>query len=90
MFRKYPGFRVILLLQMLGLILVSNPDRGMAAAQELIQTFTLTQSISYALSNSREFQVAQKDVELADEKVKEARAALLPQLMFKHWLHIQW
>ena len=81
MFRKCPGFRVILLLQMLGLILVSNPDRGIAAAQEPIQTFTLTQSISYALSNSREFQVAQKDVELANEKVKEARAVFLPHLM---------
>ena len=50
------------------------------SAQEPIQTFTLTQSISHALSNNREFQVAQKDVELAEHKVKEARAALLPQL----------
>ena len=81
MFRKCLGFRVILLLQTLGLILVFNPDRGIASARELVQTFTLAQSISYALSNSREFQVAQKDIELADEKVKEARAAFLPHLM---------
>ena len=81
MFRKCPSFRVILLLQTFGLILVSNPNQGMTSEQELVQTFTLAQSIGYALNNSREFQVAQKDVELADEKVKEARAALLPQLM---------
>ena len=76
-----PRLRIILLLQILGLILVSNPNPGMAAAQELAQTFTLAQGISYALNNSREFQIAQKDVELANEKVKEARAAFLPQLM---------
>ncbi len=81
MFRKCPGFRVILLLQILGLILVSAPNRGTTSVQEPVQTFTLAQSISYALSNSHEFQVAQNDVELANEKVKEVRAALLPQLM---------
>ena len=81
MFRKCPGFRTILFLQILGLILVTAPNRGTASEQEPVQTFTLVQSISYALSNSREFQVAQKDVELAGEKVKEARAAFLPQLM---------
>ena len=81
MFRKCPGFRTILFLQILGLILVTAPNRGTASEQEPVHTFTLVQSISYALSNSREFQVAQKDVELAGEKVKEARAAFLPQLM---------
>lgn len=81
MFRKCPGFRTILFLQILGLILVTAPNRGTASEQEPVHTFTLVQSISYALSNSREFQVAQKDVELANEKVKEARATLLPQLM---------
>lgn len=81
MFRKCTDLRVVLLLQTLGWILVSTLNRGTAATEEPVQTFTLAQSISYALSNSREFQVAQKDVELADEKVKEARAALLPQLM---------
>ena len=80
MFRKYLGFGVILLLQTLGLILVPGPDWGTASAQESVQTFTLTQSISHALNSSPEFQVAQQDVELASEKVKEARAALLPQL----------
>lgn len=50
-------------------------------AQEPLQTFTLGQGIRHALRNSREFQAAEKDVELAREKVKEARAALLPQLM---------
>ena len=81
MFRKCPSFRTILFLQILGLILVTAPNRGAASEQEPVHTFTLAQSISYALSNSREFQVAQKDVELANEKVKEARAAFLPQLM---------
>ncbi len=81
MFRKSFGFRVILSLQTLGLILVFNPNRGATSEQELVQTFTLAQGISYALNNSREFQVARKDVELASEKVKEARAAFLPRLM---------
>ena len=81
MFRKCPGFRVILFLQILGLILVTIPNRGTASEQELVHTFTVAQSISYALSNSHEFQIAQKDVELANEKVKEVRAAFLPQLM---------
>jgi outer membrane protein TolC len=70
---------MVILIQTLGLIPGSN--RGTASAQESVKTFTLAQSISYALRNSREFEVAQKDVELADEKVKEARAAFLPQLM---------
>lgn len=81
MFTKYLGFSVVLFLQTLGLILVPHLDSEMASAPEPVQTFTLAHGINYALSKSREFQVAQKDVELADEKVKEARAALLPQLM---------
>jgi len=81
MIRKYLGFSVVLLLQTFGLILVPDPDWGAALAQEPVQTFTLGQGIRHALRNSREFQAAEKDVELAREKVKEARAALLPQLM---------
>ena len=80
MFTRYFGFGVVLLLQMLGLILVPHINGEMASAQGHVQTFTLAQGIDYALSNSREFQTAQKDVELAAEKVKEARATLLPQL----------
>ena len=81
MFRKDLGFGVILLFQMLGLILVSGSDGDTASGQEPVQTFTLVQGISHALNKSREFQVAQKDVELAAEKVKETRAALLPKLV---------
>ena len=55
-------------------------DWGAVSAQESTQNFTLTQGIQHALNNNREFQIAQKDVQLADEKVKEARAALLPKL----------
>ncbi len=80
MFTRYLGFGVVFLLQMLGLILVLHINGEMASAQEPVQTFTLVRSIDYALGNSREFQAAQKDVELAAEKVKEARATLLPQL----------
>ena len=81
MFRRYLGFGVALLFQTLGLILVPYSGWSAASGQEPVQVFTLAQGIHHALSNSREFQVAQKDVELAAEKVKEARAALLPQLM---------
>lgn len=49
-------------------------------AQEAKQTFTLADGIRHALSHSREYQVAQKDVELAVAKIKEARAAFLPRL----------
>ena len=49
-------------------------------AQETEQTFTLSQGIRHALLHSREYQVAQKDVEVANEKIKEARAAMLPRL----------
>ena len=80
MFTRYFGFGVVVLLQMLGFILVTYINGEMAWAQENVQTFTLARSIDYALGNSREFQTAQKDVELAAEKVKEARATLLPQL----------
>ena len=83
LFRRCLGFGVSLLLQTLGLILVPASNWGTASVQEPVQTFTLAQGISYALSNSREFQVAQKEVELAAEKVKEVRAALLPQLMLE-------
>ena len=77
MFRKCRlGCGVFLLLHALGSIPVST------ASPEDPHEYTLARSISHALSNSREFQVAQKDVELAEEKVKEARAALLPRLMF--------
>ena len=79
MFRKCLIFGVVVLFQSLGLI--PGSGWGTASAQESVKSFTLAQSISYALRNSREFEVAQKDVELADEKVKEARAAFLPQLM---------
>ena len=80
MFTRYLGFGVAFLLQMLVLILVLHINGEMASAQGPVRTFTLAQGIDYALSNSREFQTAQKDVELATEKVKEARATLLPQL----------
>ena len=80
MFTRYLGFGVVFLLQILGLILVPHINVETASAQEPVRTFTLAQGIDYALSNSREFQTAQKDVELAAEKVKEARATLLPQL----------
>lgn len=69
--------RLLLFLTLLG---CCAPDWDTASAQEPVQTFTLTEGINYALRNNREFQVAEKDVELAAEKVKEARAALLPQL----------
>lgn len=80
MFTRYPGVSVVFFLQMLGLILVPHINGAMASAQESVQTFTLVQSIDYALGNSREFQAARKDVELAVEKAKETRAMLLPQL----------
>ena len=81
MFGRHIDFRVILLLQTLGLMLVLGLGWGAVSEREPVQTFTLSQSISHALNNNREFQVAQKEVELAAEKIKEARAALLPQLM---------
>ena len=80
MFTRYLGFGVVILLQMLGLILILHVNGEMASAQESIRTFTLARSIAYALGNSREFQAARKEVELAAEKAKEARAMLLPQL----------
>lgn len=49
-------------------------------AQDAEPTFTLTDSIRHALTHSREYQVAQKDVELADAKIVEVRAAFLPRL----------
>ena len=72
-------FGVVISFQSLNLIPGSN--WGAASTQESVKIFTLAQSISHALNNSPEFQIAQKDVELAAEKVNEARAALLPQLM---------
>ena len=80
MLRKCLGFGVVLLFQTFGFMLVGAPGWDTASAQEPVQTFTLSEGINYALSNNREFQVAEKDVELAAEKVKEARGALLPQL----------
>ena len=80
MFTRYLGFGVVLLLQTLGLMLAPRMNAEMAPAQGSARNFTLAQGINYALGNSREFQSAQKDVELAAEKVKEARATLLPQL----------
>ena len=80
MFRKYLGCFVVLLLQTFGFMFVLAPGWNTASAQAPVQTFTLAEGINYALRNNREFQVAEKDVELAAEKVKEARAALLPQL----------
>ena len=81
LFRQCFRCGVVLLLHILGSILIPTLDWELVAAQESAYTFTLAQGIGHALGNSREFQVAQKDVELANEKVKEARAALLPQLM---------
>ena len=81
LFRQCLRCGVVLLLHILSSILIPTLDRGLVAAQEDAYTFTLAQGINHAWSNSREFQVAQKEVELADEKVKEARAALLPNLM---------
>ena len=80
MLGKRLGFRVVLLLLTLDLLLVADIDGGAVWAREPAHTFTLDDSINHALRESREFQLAQKDVELATEKVKEARAALLPQL----------
>ena len=72
-------FGVVALFQILGLIPGSN--WGTASTLANVKTFTLEQSIAYALSNNRQFQISRKDVDLADEKVKEARSAFLPQLM---------
>ena len=80
MFKRYLEFSVVLLLQTLGLLLILHLNSEIVSAQEPTETFTLAQGINHALNNSREYQVAQKDVEIATEKVKEARAALLPQL----------
>ena len=80
MFTRYLRFGVVFLLQMFGLIPILHINGEMALAEAPVRTFTLTQGIDYALSNSREFQNAEKDVKLAAEKVKEARATLLPQL----------
>ena len=80
MLRRYLGLGVVLLLQIFGFMFIRAPDWDTALAQAPVQTFTLTEGINYALNNNREFQVAEKDVELAAEKVKEARGALLPQL----------
>ena len=79
MLRKFLIVGVVVLFQTLAPMSIS--DRGAASAQESVRTLTLNQSINYALSNNRKFQVSRKDVELADEKVKEARSGLLPQLM---------
>ncbi len=79
MFRRCRIFGVVVLFQILGIMSIA--DWGEASTQESVKTFTLAQSINYALSNNRKFQISQKDVELANEKVKEARAAFLPQLM---------
>ena len=67
-------FRVVLL------ILILGSDWASASKPEIVQSFTLTKGVQHALSNSREYQLAQKEVSIAMEKVKEARAALLPQL----------
>ena len=80
MFRRCLRFGAVLLLQTFSFMLVCVPSWHTASAQVPVQTFTLAQGINHALRNNREFQVAQKDVELAAEKVKEARAALFPQL----------
>lgn len=80
MFRKCLRFSAVLLLQTFGFMFIRAPSWDTASAQAPVQTFTLTEGIDYALRNNREFQVAQKDVELAAEKAKEARAALFPQL----------
>ncbi len=80
MFTRYLGFGVVFFLQTLGLILAPHLDGEMASVEEPVRTFTLAQGINHALRNSREFQAAQKDVELATEKAKETRAILLPQL----------
>ena len=80
MLRRYLGLSVVMLLQTFGFMFIRAPSWNTASAQAPVQTFTLTEGINYALRNNREFQVAKKDVELAEEKVKEARAALLPQL----------
>ena len=49
-------------------------------ADTISDIHTLSVSIDYALSESRAFQIAKKEVELAEAKVKEARAALWPHL----------
>ena len=57
------------------------PSSAIDASLPLHQkTFTLDEAIQHALGNSPAFQTAQKEVEIATEKAKEARAALLPQL----------
>lgn len=81
MFRRCLILSVFLLFETFGLIRVPCRNTEVAWAQQVERnTFTLSGSIGYVLEKSREFQVAVKDVELAEEKVKEARAALLPQL----------
>ena len=87
MFSRNILFRVLVLLAVFGFVLCSI-SKTVAESMEdpkpdevidLFQ-FTLTDSIKHALSESHEYQVAKKEVQLAEEKVKEARGALLPHL----------
>ncbi len=80
MLRRCLEFGVVLLFQVLGFMFILTLGWRTALAEEPIQIFTIAEGINYALSNNREFRVAERDVDLAVEKVKEARAALLPQL----------
>ena len=92
LFRRYLIYVIVLLLHILddsvswgsaAKIVVASPDRidlEAKAAQASESSFTLEQSIAHALRESPAYQVAQKEVEIAEQKVKEARAALLPQL----------
>ena len=75
MLRKYIGCAVWVLFLTFGCLRLEG-----ASSVPDAPAFTLETSIAHALGESREFQVAKKDVELAEEKVKEARAALLPHL----------
>ncbi|MDE0686553.1 MAG: TolC family protein [Candidatus Poribacteria bacterium] len=82
MLRKYIVFTVLLLFQTFCCVLpwVADAEPFEPSPDEIADLLTLELSIDYALGKSREFQVAEKDVAIAAEKVKAARAALFPHL----------
>ena len=83
MLRKYIVFTILLLFQIFCCVLpwVADAESLEPSPDEIADLLTLELSIDYALGKSREFQVAEKDVAIAAEKVKAARAVLLPQLV---------
>ena len=82
MLRKCFGFTVLLLFEIYGCVLpwVADSESLAPPPDDIADILTLELSIDYALKNSRAYHVAEKDVEIAAEKVKSARAALFPHL----------